>query len=170
MPAIAPEIRRQSEQIKLLCLDVDGVLTDGSLYYDATGEALKRFYTRDAAGMALLHHAGIMIAWISAENSSITAARADKLGIQFVLLGCKNKVQSAERLRKELELEWHEIAYMGDDWFDIDLLESVGFSACPSDAHPDVLKVSAFRSQWPGGNGAVREFCDMLLQARDPNA
>ena len=161
------DILHRASQIRLLCLDVDGVLTDGAMYYDSNGESLKRFHTRDAAGLALLRAAGVIIALLSAENSTITAARARKLQIEHVVLGCEDKRRAADALRKTLKLRWQQVAYMGDDWFDLCLLEVVGLSACPADAHAKVRGVVTFRSRFDGGNGAVRELSDVLLESRD---
>lgn len=161
------ELLRIAGRIRLLALDVDGVLTDGAMYYDATGEALKRFHTRDAAGIARLRKIGIDVAWLTAEDSAITAARAEKLRIDHVILGCPDKLAAAKALCKELGLQCSQIAYMGDDWFDIPLLQQAGLSACPADAHPEVQAVAMFRSTLPAGNGAVRELCDLLIEASE---
>jgi len=161
------EFSRIARQLRLLCLDVDGVLTDGAMYYDAKGEALKRFHTRDAAGIALLRKTGIDVAWLTAEDSAITAARARKLQIAHLILDCADKLAAADCLRKQLQLEWSQIGYMGDDWFDLPLLQQVGLSACPADAHPEVQSIVTFCSTLPGGNGAVRELCDLVLKAQE---
>jgi len=163
------DLRPMVRRVRLLCLDVDGVLTDGTMYYNADGEALKRFHTRDAAGIALINKRGIETAWLTAENSPITAARAKKLRIPHVVLGCKDKLAAADDLRRALGLEWLQLAYMGDDWFDIPLLQRVGLSACPRDAHPQVRNVVRFRSRFRGGNGAGRELCDLLLNMQKPD-
>ncbi len=155
-----------ARQVRLLCLDVDGVLTDGAMYYDAHGEALKRFHTRDAAGLAILRKNGFQVAWLTAEASAIAAARAAKLQIVHLFLGCDDKLATADSLRKSLGLEWTQLAYMGDDWFDVPLLRQVGLSTCPSDAHPQVRDMVHFPSRFPGGNGAVREVCDLLIESQ----
>ncbi len=160
------QLRSAAGEIRLLCLDVDGVLTDGAMYYSPEGEAMKRFHTQDAAGIALARKAGLEIAWISADDSPITAARARKLEIVHLAFGCDDKVRAAEVLRAQMQCQWRELAYMGDDWFDIPLLQRVGLSACPADAHPQVRAVVGYCCRACGGNGAVREFCDLLVGAR----
>ncbi len=160
------ELRSAARAIRLLCLDVDGVMTDGAMYYSPDGEALKRFHTRDAAGISLARKAGIEIAWISADDSAITAARARKLKIVHVAFGCHDKVAAAELFRVQMQLQWNQLAYMGDDWFDVPLLQRVGLSACPADAHPQAREAAACLCRACGGNGAVREFCDLLVRAR----
>lgn len=160
------ELLHLAGRVRLLCLDVDGVLTDGAMYYGASGEALKRFHTRDAAGLALVRQAGLEVAWLSGEDSPITAARARKLNIARVHLGCQDKLQVAGAICGELRLAWEQVAYMGDDWFDLPLLRQVGLSACPQDAHEQVRQAVRFCSRFPGGQGAVRELCDLLLEAR----
>lgn len=161
-----PDLMETAGRIRLLALDVDGVLTDGAMYYGADGEALKRFHTRDAAGMALLRTAGIDVAWLTAEDSQITKARAEKLKIEHLVLGCTDKLAAAETLCGELQVTWPQVAYMGDDWFDVPLLQRVGLSACPADAHPSVRSMVTFLSALPGGQGAVRELSDLLIEAR----
>jgi 3-deoxy-D-manno-octulosonate 8-phosphate phosphatase (KDO 8-P phosphatase) len=167
------QLRSAAGEIRLLCLDVDGVMTDGAMYYSPAGEAMKRFHTQDAAGIALARKAGVEIAWISADDSPITAARARKLEIVHVAFGCDDKVRAADLLRAQMQCQWRELAYMGDDWFDLPLLQRVGLSACPADAHPQVRAVVGYCCRASGGNGAVREFCDLLvgaLAARRPAA
>lgn len=153
-------------RIRLLVLDVDGTLTDGAMYYGPRGEALKRFHTRDGHGISAARAAGVTPAIITGEDSPIAAARARKLGIAKVFLHVKTKLPVLEGLMRKERVGWDETAYMGDDVNDLACLRAVGISACPSDAHPSVRAVCAFVSAFPGGQGAVREFCDALVLAR----
>lgn len=155
-----------ARNVQLLCLDVDGVLTDGAMYYGADGEVLKRFDTRDASGLANIRGIGIEVAWITAEKSLITQARAHKLGIELLIEGRHDKLEAARELAGELDRSLLDMAYMGDDWFDVPLLEMVRFSACPADAHDLVKQSVQLVTSKNGGNGAVREVCDLLVEAR----
>ena len=112
-----------ARNVQLLCLDVDGVLTDGAMYYGADGEVLKRFDTRDASGLANIRGIGIEVAWITAEKSLITQARAHKLGIELLIEGRHDKLEAARELAGELDRSLLDMAYMGDDWFDVPLLK-----------------------------------------------
>ena len=147
------ELRDRASRIRLLCLDVDGVLTDGAMYYDRSGEALKRFHTRDAAGLALVRKAGIEVAWISAEDSAITAARAGSCGFRTCAWAARTSSRPPMRCGHNSAAQWDALAYMGDDWFDMPLLERVGLSACPAERAPlragnRALRLPPARRQW----------------------
>lgn len=152
------------KQIKALVLDVDGTLTDGGMYYDAAGEALKKFHTRDAHGMQLLREKGIKVAVISAEDSHTVAARMQKLQIEDYYPGVKNKGEILLKQAKKWGLPLHDIAYMGDDLNDLECLYRAGTAFCPADAVPEVLQQAHYVCTHRGGNGAVREVCDMILR------
>lgn len=153
-------------RIRLLAVDVDGTLTDGAMYYDKDGEVLKRFHTRDGHGLATLRKAGIDIAFISGEDSPIAAARARKLGVTRVHGGVKDKLPVLKRLVAELGLAQAETAYMGDDVNDLECLNWAGVSACPADAVGAVRRSTGIVCRLPGGHGAVREFCDLIVAAK----
>lgn len=160
----------QDAAIKLLVLDSDGVLNDGFFYYSEEGEALKRFYTRDAAWLKRLENFGVEIGIITGEATGFTPARARKLGFTRLELGCKDKLPVLERWRQELGLEWKQIAYMGDDLPDIPCLQAVGLGGCPADAEPEVMAACRFVSAHPGGRGAVREMARLILAAKQAAA
>jgi 3-deoxy-D-manno-octulosonate 8-phosphate phosphatase (KDO 8-P phosphatase) len=152
--------------IALLALDVDGVLTDGGLYYGPAGEALKRFHVRDGHGLVLLHGAGLRSAILTARTSEIVETRARELGIGHVLQGRKDKGRGLDELLALAGLPAARVAYVGDDVNDLPVLERVGFSACPADAAPEVRARVHHVCEKRGGRGAVRELCDLLLAAR----
>jgi YrbI family 3-deoxy-D-manno-octulosonate 8-phosphate phosphatase len=154
------------KEIQLLVLDVDGTLTDGGMYYSAEGDVLKRFYVQDGMGITLLQRAGIKIALLTSESSPIVKARALKLKIEHVILGCKAKRQALLDLAQKLEIPLHRIAYMGDDVNDEAPMQIAGIAACPSDAVSVIQKVADYICQAQGGKGAVREFAEKILEAQ----
>jgi 3-deoxy-D-manno-octulosonate 8-phosphate phosphatase (KDO 8-P phosphatase) len=153
-------------KIELLILDVDGVLTDGRLYFDAKGEALKVFHVRDGHGIKLLLSAGIEVAAVSGRRSAAVTARMRELGVTNVVQGCADKVSALQRLCKKLKLAPLSCACICDDTPDLALMSAVGLAAAVADAHPVVLSAAHWVSKAPGGQGAVRELCDALLRAR----
>jgi 3-deoxy-D-manno-octulosonate 8-phosphate phosphatase (KDO 8-P phosphatase) len=154
------------ENIELLVLDVDGVLTDGRLYFGARGEALKVFHVRDGHGIKLLMRAGVHVAAVSGRRSAATAARMRELGVHAVIQGCSDKVAALERMAARLNIPTVNCACIVDDTSDLPLMASVGFAAAVADAHPLVLSAAHWVSRQAGGHGAVRELCDELLRAR----
>lgn len=159
--------KERLKHIRLVALDVDGTLTDGGMYYSAEGDVMKRFYVQDGMGLTLLHRAGIEIAFITSENSPIVGARAKKLRIKHVILGCQAKKHALEDLSKQLSIPLEHMAYMGDDVNDEAPMKIVGVKACPSDAVAVIKSISDFVSTKPGGRGAVREFVELLLEAQN---
>ncbi|HAW09449.1 MAG TPA: 3-deoxy-D-manno-octulosonate 8-phosphate phosphatase [Bacteroidetes bacterium] len=153
-------------KIKLLAMDVDGTLTDGAMFYSEQGEILKRFSTRDGMGITLLHKNGIRTAILTSENTEIVSARARKLNIENVILGTQSKDSDLKALADKYNLEMDEIAYIGDDINDIPALKIAGFSACPNDASKFVKNIANYICEYPGGNGAVRELAEMILEAK----
>jgi len=157
-------------KIKLLVCDVDGTMTDSGMYYTETGEVAKKFNTHDGMGIVLLNKSGIKTAIITSENSNIVRARAKKLGIEHVILGSRNKVESLKVLAQKLQLNLNEIAYIGDDVNDLQSMEISGFSACPNDSTKEILKISNYICKSDGGKGAVRELADLILEIQNkPN-
>ena len=150
------------QKIKLLGLDVDGVLTDGSISYTDAGQEIKTFNCKDGQGIAMLTKLGINVVIITARTSTIVQRRANDLGIQYVYQGVKNKLEKLDELRTMLGINYDEIAYMGDDLPDIPILQQVGIKACPNDAVDEVKKVCNFKSKYNGGRGAVRELADLI--------
>ena len=134
-------MKAKFSQIKLLAMDVDGVLTDGSMYYSENGDELKRFNTRDGMGIQLLKENGIKIAIITKENTKLVERRANKLKVDNLFQGVENKLLALEELKNKYNLDYSEIAYIGDDINDIPVLKKVGISICPGDAIIDVKRV-----------------------------
>ncbi len=169
MPSRVPtEIRHRLEPVRLVILDVDGVLTDGGLIYSADGEDRKVFSARDGLAIRLLLESGIQVAVISGRASAATAARCRDLGLrsELVVLGSHDKAADLERLQEALDLVELEIAAMGDDLQDLPILSRVAFTACPSDAAPEVAAVCDLVCGAAGGRGAVREFAELLLKVQ----
>jgi 3-deoxy-D-manno-octulosonate 8-phosphate phosphatase (KDO 8-P phosphatase) len=154
-------------RVRLLVLDVDGVLTDGRLYYGARGETLKVFHVRDGLGVKLLAAAGITVAVISGRRSGMTGRRCRELGIRHVLQGVEDKLAAFHRLRERLGLAAGDCACVGDDAPDIPLMREVGLAFAVADAHPQARSAAQIVTSLPGGKGAVREVCDYLLDARE---
>jgi len=158
-PALAARLR-------LLVLDVDGVMTDGALYFGARGEQLKVFHVRDGHGVKLLQAAGIQVAVISGRKSAAVARRCRDLGIRHVFQGIDDKSRALDGLLKKLRLTPTQFACVGDDTPDIPLFVRAAFAVAVADAHP-LARAAAHRiTTLPGGRGAVREVCDWLLDAR----
>ncbi len=153
-------------KIELLVLDVDGVLTDGSLYFGARGEVLKVFHARDGHGIKLLAAGGVHVAAVSGRRSAAVAARMRDLRVQHVIQGCSDKVAALQVLCARLGTTPLASACIVDDTVDLPLMSAVGFAAAVADAHPLVLAAAHWVAGADGGRGAVRELCDALLRAR----
>jgi 3-deoxy-D-manno-octulosonate 8-phosphate phosphatase (KDO 8-P phosphatase) len=152
--------------IELVALDVDGVLTDGSLYFSGRGETFKVFHARDGHGIKLLMGSGVEVAAISGRRSAAVTARMRELKVRHVVQGCSDKVAALRQLAQRLGIEPLKCACMVDDTVDLPLMSAVGFAAAVADAHPLVLAAAHWVSAAPGGRGAVREFTDSILRAR----
>lgn len=152
--------------IKLFLSDIDGTLTDGGMYYSENGDELKKFNTRDGMGMALLQEKGIKVGIITSEIRQLNLKRADKLKLDFFYQGKKNigKIDIAKEICKTMGISMQEVAYIGDDINCIELLSSVGLAACPSDANAKVKAIPGIHVMTKkGGEGCVREFCEMIM-------
>jgi 3-deoxy-D-manno-octulosonate 8-phosphate phosphatase (KDO 8-P phosphatase) len=147
-------------------LDVDGVLTDGRLYFAARGEALKVFHVRDGHGIKLLMAAGIAVAAFSGRRSAAVASRLRELGVPHVVQACSDKVSALHRLTERLKLDPLNCACLCDDTPDLPLMSAVGLAGAVADAHPVVLSAAHWIAKANGGYGAVRELCDAVLRAR----
>ena len=158
----------QVRDIRLLVLDVDGVLTDGGLYFGAGGEALKRFHVHDGAGIRALLAAGIHVAVITGRSSPATSARMAELGVAHLFQGVKDKAAQLGQLLTELELNHGQVACVADDQAELAMMSGVRLAVAVADAHPSVLEAAHWRTQRAGGCGAVREVCDLLLTAAGP--
>lgn len=159
--------QRIARRIALLVLDVDGVLTDGGLWFGPRGEVLKRFHVHDGHGIKLLAAAGVQVAVVSGRRSAAVTARCRELGIRHVVQGAKDKSRALDQLLRKLSLLESQVACIGDDTPDIPLMVRVAFAVAVRDAHPLAARTAHCRTTLPGGNGAVREVCDWLLAARN---
>lgn len=153
-------------KIELVVLDIDGVLTDGRLYFSARGEALKVFHVRDGHGIKLLMGCGVQVAAFSGRRSTAVASRMRELKVRNLVQGCSDKVAALRELTLRLGIDPLACACIVDDTPDLPLMSAVGLAAAVADAHPLVLAAAHWVSAAPGGHGAVREFTDALLRAR----
>lgn len=153
-------------RIQLLIVDVDGVLTDGRLYFSVHGETLKVFHVRDGHGIKLLMAAGVAVAAFSGRRSGALAARMRELRVPHVVQACNDKVAALHRLTKRLGLDPLNCACICDDTPDLPLMSAVGVAGAVADAHPVVLSAAHWIAKANGGQGAVRELCDAVLRAR----
>ncbi|WP_020676493.1 KdsC family phosphatase [Geopsychrobacter electrodiphilus] len=158
-------MQRKAAGIKLLLLDVDGVMTNGQIIYDGAGNELKMFHVRDGHGLKLLQRAGIKVGIITGRSSQVVSRRAAELDIEILYQGALNKLDPYLEIVTQSGLREEQIAYMGDDLIDLPVLRRVGFSATVADADADVRGLVDYVSKFSGGAGAVREICDLLLKA-----
>lgn len=156
----------QLSSIEMLFLDVDGVLTNGEIIYGESGEALKRFNVKDGLGITMLQKTGVKVVIFTGRESKIVETRMRDLNVSPVFQGVKDKLAKAKEFLSKTSIELKNIAYIGDDVIDIELLEQVGFSACPSDAVSEVREICTYICEKEGGQGAVRELIDMILSAK----
>lgn len=161
-----PELLLQAQNIQVLFLDVDGVLTDGGIYISDQGETLKRFSTLDGHGIKLLQASGVVVAVISGRDSAPLRVRLQALGVKHMVLGTEDKLPAAQKVLDELGFAWNRAAVMGDDWPDLPLLKRAGLAVAPSSAHAEALALAHWVPSAPAGGGAVRAVCDCLLVAR----
>jgi 3-deoxy-D-manno-octulosonate 8-phosphate phosphatase (KDO 8-P phosphatase) len=159
-------ILERARNIRLLVLDVDGVLTDGRLYLSATGEELKVFHVRDGSGLVAVQREGITVAIISGRDSAAVTRRAAELGIRHVRQGVADKGAALDQLLDELGVSAAQTACVGDDTPDVPMLRRAGLAIGVADAHPALLAAAHWVTHSNGGQGAVREACDLLLSAR----
>lgn len=152
-------------KIRLLLLDVDGVMTDGRIIYDNQGNELKAFDVKDGHGLKMLQRAGIKIGIITGRQSEVVVKRAAELGIEILYQKALTKLDPYLEILAEQDLKDEQVAYVGDDVVDLPILRRVGFSATVADAVPEVLPLVDYVATRPGGRGAVREICDLLIKA-----
>jgi len=158
--------RQSLKKIKLLLLDVDGVLTDGGIYFSASGEELKKFSVRDGYGIVKLQKAGVVVGIVSGRSSRLVERRAKELGIRELHQGIESKIEFYRLLKKKYDLRDAEIAFIGDDEPDLEVLKTAGFSGAPSDAAKVVRDAVHYVCRNRGGEGAVREVVDLILKSR----
>lgn len=166
-PALAfpPELLLRAQGMRVAFFDVDGVLTDGGLYISEAGETLKRFNTLDGHGLKLLQRAGITPAVITGRDSAALRLRLQALGIAHVHYGTEDKRPAAEQTLQTLGLDWTQAAIIGDDWPDLAVMRRCAFTCAPANAHAQARALAHHVTAAHGGNGAAREFCDLLLVA-----
>ena len=163
---MTPDTLERARRIRLLVLDVDGVLTDGGLYYGAGGESLQRFHVHDGAGIKAVMAAGIAVAVISARRTPAVTARMKELGVKTVVQGEENKLEAVTELAERMDIGLDAVACVGDDTTDVPMMRRAGLAIAVADARRPAAEVSHYRTSARGGHGAVREACDMLLLAR----
>ena len=157
----------KATKVALMGFDVDGVLTDGTLFYSARGDEMKGFLARDGHGIKMLMDAGVQVAIITGRELDIVAQRAKNLGVNLVIQGVEDKHAAMQKILAALKLDFSQAGYMGDDVVDLPLLRACGFSASVADGHPLVVDRVDYVSKFGGGHGAVREVCEVLLAAQN---
>jgi 3-deoxy-D-manno-octulosonate 8-phosphate phosphatase (KDO 8-P phosphatase) len=168
MPDHAPspvDVPDRARRVRLACFDVDGTLTDGRLTFDSTGGELKSFHVHDGQGLVLLRRAGIQVALVTARASTIVERRAAELGIQ-ACTAVADKLACVAGIARAQGIDLADVAFMGDDLPDLHVMLQVGLAACPRDAQPRIRSHAHWESRYAGGQGAAREFCDLLLEAQ----
>jgi 3-deoxy-D-manno-octulosonate 8-phosphate phosphatase (KDO 8-P phosphatase) len=163
---ISPSVRKKAKKIKLLLLDVDGVLTDGKIILDDRGVETKQFHVRDGQGIALLMRAGIEVGFITSRTSKVVSYRAKELGLRIVRQGVQDKLSAYARIKAKARLSDEQIAYVGDDIVDLPVLRQVGLAVAVRDGWPGLAACVDFVTRAGGGNGAVRELAELLLEAQ----
>jgi 3-deoxy-D-manno-octulosonate 8-phosphate phosphatase (KDO 8-P phosphatase) len=155
------------KNIKLLCCDCDGVLTDGGLYYDATGHVMAKFHVLDGMGLKLLMKSGVKTCLITQSKTTAIDKRAEVLGLTYCLTGVENKFEAISKIIDELHISMDEVAHIADDVNDIPLLKAVGYPITVPNAVPEVKAISRYITERCGGEGAVRDLCDAILKVKE---
>ena len=158
--------QQAASDIRLLVLDVDGVLADGGLYYDLQNQVIKRFDVQDGLGIKIAQQAGIIVAVITGLVSSAVEARVRDLGITDYYAGYLDKRVCLEEIRQRHDLKWEQMAYLGDDWVDLSVMDMVGLPLAVANAQPEVKTIANYVTTAKGGQGAVREIIRHLLMAQ----
>jgi 3-deoxy-D-manno-octulosonate 8-phosphate phosphatase (KDO 8-P phosphatase) len=160
------ELFEKAAKIRLVIFDVDGVLTDGSLYLGDDGQEYKAFNSKDGLGMKMLRASGVEVGIITARTSEVVRLRMESLGIPHVYQGMQEKMPAYDELKKRLKLSDEQIAYVGDDVVDMPIMRRVGLAVTVQDAHKLVLQYAHWTTTSPGGRGAAREVCELLMEAQ----
>lgn len=161
------EVMNKAARLRLLALDVDGVLTDGRLYFAEDGQELKTFDTQDGHGIKMLQQAGVIVAIITGRTTQLVQRRARNLGIAHLLQGREDKLVALRELCGELGIALAETGYVGDDWPDLPAIRAAGFGVAVANAHRELHSHADYVTRLEGGRGAVREVCDLVLRAQD---
>ncbi|MBI4245751.1 MAG: HAD-IIIA family hydrolase [Candidatus Rokubacteria bacterium] len=159
-------VRARARKVRLLVMDVDGVLTDGTMFLGERGDELKGFHSRDGVAIALARRAGLKTALVTGEQSTIAKARGDKLGIDVVVLGARRKGEALEELCARFEVAAEATAYVGDDLLDVPAMQRAGLAIAVADAVVEVRALAHVVTRAPGGRGAVRECVEIILRAQ----
>ncbi len=157
-------VRSQIPEIKMLLTDCDGCLTDGGMYYSEQGDELKKFNTRDGLGFALLREKGIITGIVTGESVKLNGRRAEKLKLDELVTGCKDKAEAVRGLCKKYNIDLEKVAYIGDDMNDLEVIRMVGYGCCPADAVPQVKEAAKYVAEARGGRGVVREIVEKLVR------
>ncbi len=165
-PTVSADAAARARVIRLVAFDVDGTMTDGAIHIGPAGEVFKRFSVRDGLGIVLLHRAGLRTAIITGRQSEIVAQRARELSIPHVVQGVKDKRTAMQQLCRQTGLAMTEIAFVGDDWPDLPAMADAGLAAAVANAAPEVRAIAHYIGTAAPGDGAVREFCEWLLDAQ----
>jgi 3-deoxy-D-manno-octulosonate 8-phosphate phosphatase (KDO 8-P phosphatase) len=152
--------------VKLVIFDVDGVLTDGGLFFGDDGQEYKSFNSKDGHGMRMLQKSGVVIGVITGRTSEVVRIRMENLGVEHVYQGKRDKLPAYVELRDKLGLRDEEVAYVGDDVVDLPIMRRVGLAIAVNDAHPFVLQHAHWQTPHRGGRGAARDVCEMVLEAQ----
>lgn len=160
------DVCERALRVRLMIFDVDGILTDGTLYYSEHGESLKRFHALDGFGVRMLQESGIQVAFVTGRDSPIVARRAAELGVADVHQGVRNKSEVVSQLAQRYKLEMDQIGFMGDDVIDLAAMQRVGFAASVQEAPSYITQAAHWISHRPAGSGAARECCDLILAAQ----
>jgi 3-deoxy-D-manno-octulosonate 8-phosphate phosphatase (KDO 8-P phosphatase) len=160
------DVLKRAAAIRLAIFDVDGVLTDGKLYFDEQGREYKSFHARDGHGFKLLKRTGVAVAVISGRKAETVARRMASLGVEHVYQGQEDKLAALEELRGQLKLELAQIAHVGDDLLDLPLMRRVGLAVAVADANEAILNFAHWQTRHKGGEGAAREVCDLIMRAQ----
>lgn len=154
---------KEIPEIKMFLTDCDGCLTDGGMYYSEHGDELKKFNTRDGMGFALLHKKGIVTGIVTSENVDLNRRRAQKLKLDVLEAGCKDKVTAVKVLCEKYNVSLENVAYIGDDINDLDVIKIVGYGCCPADAMPQIREVAKYVTKAKGGEGVIREVVERII-------
>jgi len=160
------DILGRAKGIRLVIFDVDGVLTDGSLFLGDDGQEYKAFHSRDGQGMEMLQRTGVTLAIITGRTSEVVRRRMEHLGIRHLYQGQRDKLQAYEKLKETLDLSDEQIAYVGDDLMDLPIMRRVGLAVAVADAHTLARRYSHWQTPSPGGRGAAREVCELIMEAQ----
>jgi 3-deoxy-D-manno-octulosonate 8-phosphate phosphatase (KDO 8-P phosphatase) len=162
----SPSLQQQAQLIRLVIFDVDGVLTDGRLYFGDDGQEYKAFYSKDGLGMKMLMKSGVEIGIITARSAPLVAHRMENLGIQHLYQGQGDKIPAFEEMVERLGITPQQVAYVGDDLIDLPVMNRVGLAIAVADAHHEVIRRAHWTTPHGGGLGGARDVCDLIMQAQ----